>query len=1213
MKRREEKNARLASTESNAGLRKKLRDLQLTSRKKTASNVADKFAAKRVLTEPPSRKTKAAERTSEVKMIAENPETCFALLIGVDEYETLGKLEYASSDAKALRDALISLGFLEENIWLYVSDAANKRPTKRNIDNAFENMLREAESAGPNSTIFIALSGHGFETLDGNAAFCPTDVVCEFKRKTLPKVKKESAVVIDEWADRLYKHCAAFKMMIVDACRSSASTIGSSEEYQRSFRKVNFSNIAFLQSCQSGEVSFEDSKLKKSVFTHYFIEGLQGKAENKDGGVTFLDVCRYTSIWTQRRAKKIYKAKKIYDRTQTPYFELAGGDFLLKEATQSVAKKKYNEGRALAWGLNGREIDGFRAVELLKEAANAGLKDAQAELALLYYDGGEATPSNFKKAVEYAIKAGDKNPIAQKVLGNCYKDGLGVQKDEEEANRLHKVAFEGLWKLAESGDDPLVWNLLARCYCNERGTKLNFNAAAKYFRRSAKLQCAVGGANLARMYFLGLGVKQNYAKAIKLYGKAIKSNVPFAFAALGDCYRDGLGVPRDYDKAVELYRQAVDKYSLEGEIGLGVCYENGWGVDREPEKAVRFYRQATERKNANAIVCLGDCYANGIGVGKPNKPQAFKLWMSAAEQNSLEAFDRLASCYEKGWGTNKDEGKTKYYRALEFQGCQKYAEAGSLGAMYKLAGCYDKGGYVEPDYQKAAEWYRRAAEKNETSSIGMLGVCYFLGQGVKKNTAKARKCFSRADKRGWLDAKYWLGACYYHGSGVKRDYEKAAEFYRLAAENNNCDAMCALGLCYCGGEGVSQNYDEAARWFRRAADFKHRFGLHLLAGCYYNGWSVRKNCEQAAALYREAADLGHADALERLGRCYLEGSGVETDYPTAIQCFRDAAERDCPNAFASLGYCYYNEIGVQRNYEEAVKWLSKGAELKSEEAITLLGGCYELERGVKRNPNKAAALYREAAEMGYADAMTRLGVCYFEGIGVRRSKKETIRWLRNAAELKDARAAFYLGNIYAGKDEAESTRWYCASAELGYSDGAALAGRRYMLGEGVRQDIGKTMDYWRRAVELGNQRMLRCLGEAAIAEELLKAEDRFGVAFGKIALKDLPQNLKMALTEIGDQVGLATGIEYLEKAATLNDECARLMLGICFFYGVGVERDLSKAKKLFRLAAVSDSIDEDARLGAEWAENALDHWNENVAKLRAALEAEKERDGGESR
>ncbi|MBQ5789578.1 MAG: SEL1-like repeat protein, partial [Thermoguttaceae bacterium] len=616
----------------------------------------------------------------ESRKLAQDPDSCFALFIGVDAYDSLPNLSYSSSDAKALRDAVLKLGFRNENVWLCVSDGSRRElPTKKNVDAALADMLAAAEEAGDDATIFISLSGHGFETPEGAAAFCPKDAVAAVSPGKPTTVTRESAVLVDDLMKKLREHRARFKMLIVDACRSPAQMKGN-DAHERSFRIDNVpSGIAFLQSCGSGEASYEDAEFRRSVFTHYFIEGLEGKAENKDGGVTFFDLCGYAAQKTQARVETAYKGK------QTPFFTFSGVNFVLKESTRSAADALYREGRALAWGLDGTKIDGFRALDLLSQAAEAGLTDAQAALAQLYYDGCEATPPDFKKAVEWANRAGE-NPIAQNVLGDCFLDGLAVSKDEAEAKRLHEAAFKRFQELAESGD-PIILNLLARCCCNGSGTPVNFVEGAKYARLAAE-RCAVGVVNLGAVYANGLGVERDAAEATRLWNDAIELNCSFAYAYMGNYYTQGSEL--DFKRAVEYYRKAAEKNCAEGAAGLGYCYANGWGVEKKPKEAVRLYRQAFEWNSALGTFLLAESLLNGTGCEK-NQREALKLFERAAEQDHWLAFSRVADCYENAWGTLKNEEYANEWRERLFLKYQEYAEAGASSSMNNLGDCYRNG------------------------------------------------------------------------------------------------------------------------------------------------------------------------------------------------------------------------------------------------------------------------------------------------------------------------------------------------------------------------------------------------------------------------------------------------------------------------------------------------------------------------------------------
>ncbi|MBR2006000.1 MAG: caspase family protein, partial [Thermoguttaceae bacterium] len=237
-------------------------------------------------------------------------------------------LRYAASDAKKIADALVELGLPEENVVTLISGAGEeRRPSREKIMAALDEIVAKS---GKNSRIFVTFSGHGFETLeDGAAAFAPTDVKVEF-RDDAPCVLKDSAVLMIDVIKKLQDDDAKYKFLIVDACRELATVAaydqrrgeGEKNHDAQNFLKKNgskaFANLreiagglAFLQSCSSGQTSWEYSKLEGGgggIFTFHLVEGLLGKAAKEDGkgdGVTFKDLCGYVRKKTRDAAEAI--------------------------------------------------------------------------------------------------------------------------------------------------------------------------------------------------------------------------------------------------------------------------------------------------------------------------------------------------------------------------------------------------------------------------------------------------------------------------------------------------------------------------------------------------------------------------------------------------------------------------------------------------------------------------------------------------------------------------------------------------------------------------------------------------------------------------------------------------------------------------------------------------------------------------------------------
>jgi TPR repeat protein len=104
---------------------------------------------------------------------------------------------------------------------------------------------------------------------------------------------------------------------------------------------------------------------------------------------------------------------------------------------------------------------------------------------------------------------------------------------------------------------------------------------------------------------------------------------------------------------------------------------------------------------------------------------------------------------------------------------RKKAEAGDVSAMVELGHAYEDGRswrsgsggkfggiaieetFVE--FDKAAEWYRKAAEQGHAEAQVRLGLLYKKGTGVQKDLAKALEWFEKAAAQGYIDAQYRVG------------------------------------------------------------------------------------------------------------------------------------------------------------------------------------------------------------------------------------------------------------------------------------------------------------------------------------------------------------------------------------------------------------------------------------------------------------------------
>lgn len=113
------------------------------------------------------------------------------------------------------------------------------------------------------------------------------------------------------------------------------------------------------------------------------------------------------------------------------------------------------------------------------------------------------------------------------------------------------------------------------------------------------------------------------------------------------------------------------------------------------------------------------------------------------------------------------------------------ANAGDASAQVAVGESYASGTGVARNYETAAEWYQKAADKGDIAGELHLAVLYRDG-----------------------------------GEGFPRDMTKAAEWFRKAADQGDVSAQGTMGTLYSLGQGVEQSYAEAYYWLDLAAAVK---------------------------------------------------------------------------------------------------------------------------------------------------------------------------------------------------------------------------------------------------------------------------------------------------------------------------------------------------------------------------------------------------------
>jgi len=160
------------------------------------------------------------------------------------------------------------------------------------------------------------------------------------------------------------------------------------------------------------------------------------------------------------------------------------------------------------------------------------------------------------------------------------------------------------WRQAAGQGDAEAEINLGNTYRDGDGVKKDDDEAAKWYRKAADHGIADAQFNLGLAYATGRGVAQDYKEAVKWYTKAAEQGNLSAQDSLGDACMLGAGVDQDKKQAVSWYQKAAEQGYPDAEYKLGEAYHKGAGIQRDDKEAITWYRKAAERGSAPASARL---------------------------------------------------------------------------------------------------------------------------------------------------------------------------------------------------------------------------------------------------------------------------------------------------------------------------------------------------------------------------------------------------------------------------------------------------------------------------------------------------------------------------------------------------------------------------------------------------------------------------------
>lgn len=408
-------------------------------------------------------------------------------------------------------------------------------------------------------------------------------------------------------------------------------------------------------------------------------------------------------------------------------------------AEQGQPQAQYGLGLMMFKG-EGGERNGTEAFRLILAGAEGGVAEAQALVAVLFYQGSVVVPKDYSVAARWARKASDQgNSLGMAFLGMAYLNGQGLQRDttqarfllKQAANQNNPVAQYELGKMMLIGHgierDEMEGEFLLKRSA-ESVEELRTDVDLIVSRKTELAQWRNGFTRLSCSSFTcsgRLGIHANRLKSdvdsmrwVEVAARSLyvgfRSDLVYFY--LGRA-AEGLG---DLNAAITYYNLAVDPKERGYACAAIINSCDGFLLPRDArDRLISVQGAQRELESLEALL-----------LAKAEEERQRKITADAAHMANEPEARRLAEI------------------ASSLAETRQEAQQGSAVAQYRLAKIYFSGSGATADEKTGVMWLTKAAQQGEASAQYDLGERYRTGRSVPKDDVKSEMWFRRAVQQG---------------------------------------------------------------------------------------------------------------------------------------------------------------------------------------------------------------------------------------------------------------------------------------------------------------------------------------------------------------------------------------------------------------------------------------------------------------------------------
>ena len=237
------------------------------------------------------------------------------------------------------------------------------------------------------------------------------------------------------------------------------------------------------------------------------------------------------------------------------------------------------------------ETDNSDALQIRKAANNAHAEDLYNEAnALFESNAGAVSDTESVRLYQQAADMGLAKACGG--LARAYITGRGATKDYAKARQLLSPAI--------AVDDPLAENCMGKLYEEGLGVERNPEEAVKWYRKAATEGFVRAERNLGRMFHDGSGIPKDDIAAALWFRKAAEQGDKDSQYYTGWAFLNGLGVRKNLEEARAWLLKPADHGDADAQYSLGVLALDPDNPHRDKAEAIRWFKLAAAQSHQEA-------------------------------------------------------------------------------------------------------------------------------------------------------------------------------------------------------------------------------------------------------------------------------------------------------------------------------------------------------------------------------------------------------------------------------------------------------------------------------------------------------------------------------------------------------------------------------------------------------------------------------------